>query len=151
MNRPKTERLCYYDDIDIRLYLTEDPAITETTVVINPEGYISRRFILINKDFYKSLSVKQRSFIISHEMRHAVTQYSQDLANSSRLNDESHECLKHDFGEDSMKVSDEELVDIYECRGLGVSTKEWRKKVSDEEIACDYIVNQAFERGESNE
>jgi len=42
MNRPKTERLFYYDDIDIRLYLTEDPAITETTVVINPEGYISR-------------------------------------------------------------------------------------------------------------
>ena len=117
MNRPKTERLFYYDDIDIRLYLTEDPAITETTVVINPEGYISRRFILINKDFYKSLSVKQRSFIISHEMRHAVTQYSQDLANSYCLKDESHECLKHDFGEDSMKVSDEELVDIYECRG----------------------------------
>ena len=118
MKNPKTERLFYYDDIDIRLYLTEDPAITETTVVINPEGYISRRWIFINKDFYRSLSVIERGRIINHEMRHAVTQYSQDLVNSYSLNDESHECLKHDFGEDSMIVSDEEIACAYEVNSI---------------------------------
>ena len=118
MKNPKTERLFYYDDIDIRLYLTEAPAITETTVVINPEGYISRRWIFINKDFYRSLSVIERGRIINHEMRHAVTQYSQDLVNSYSLNDESHECLKHDFGEASMKVSDAEIACAFNCRIL---------------------------------
>ena len=60
MKKPKTERLFYYNDIDIRLYLTEDPAITETTVVINPEGYISRRWIFINKDISNNNSKSNR-------------------------------------------------------------------------------------------